>query len=67
MNKYLTNYVFVEDFPGGSVVKNPLAKAGNTSLISATHSSILAWKIPWDTCTCMAEFLCYSPETITTL
>ena len=46
MNKYLTNYVFVEDFPGGSVVKNPLAKAGNTSLISATHSSILAWEIP---------------------
>ena len=34
------------DFPGGSVVKNPLAKAGNTSLISATHSSILAWEIP---------------------
>ena len=33
MNKYLTNHVFVEDFPGGSVVKNPPAKAGNISSI----------------------------------
>ena len=47
-------------FPGGIVVKNPLAGAGDardTGLIlrlgrtlekeMATHSSILAWKIPW--------------------
>ena len=47
-------------FPGGIVVKNPLASAGDardTGLIlrlgrtlekeMATHSSILAWKIPW--------------------
>ena len=45
-------------FPGGSVVKNPPANAGDTSFgylggedslekEMATHSSILAWKIPW--------------------
>ena len=44
-------------FLGGSVVKNPPANAGDTGLIPgledplekelATHSSILAWKIPW--------------------
>ena len=47
-------------FPGGSVVKNPPANAGDirdASLIpgsedslekgTATHSSILAWRIPW--------------------
>jgi len=43
-------------FPGGSMVKNPLAKAGNVGSIPgsgnllgmemATHSSILVWKIP---------------------
>ena len=44
-------------FPGGSVVKNPLANAGDVGWIPgredplekqmATHSSILAWRIPW--------------------
>ena len=43
-------------FPGSSVVKNPPANAGDVGLIpglgrspkgGATHSSILAWKIPW--------------------
>ena len=43
--------------PGGSVVKNPPANAGDSGLIPgsedpvekgmATHSSILAWEIPW--------------------
>ena len=43
-------------FPSGSVVKNPPANAGDVGSISgsgrypkdemATHSSILAWKIP---------------------
>ena len=41
-------------FPGGSVVKNPPADAGqedpsgegNPLKEQATHSSILAWKIP---------------------
>ena len=43
--------------PGGSVVKNPPANAGDVDLIResgrfpgeemATHSSILAWEIPW--------------------
>ena len=42
--------------PGGSVVKNPSANAGNTGLIpgsgispgegNATHSNIFAWEIP---------------------
>ena len=46
-----------KDFPGGSVVKNPPARQ-ETWLRSlswedlleqemATHSSILAWKMPW--------------------
>ena len=44
-------------FLGGSVVKNPPANAGDARLISksgrslekemATHSSVLAWEIPW--------------------
>ena len=48
----------IHGFPGGSVVKNPPANAeaagstpgsGGSSRggILATHSSILAWKIPW--------------------
>ena len=42
---------------GGSAIKNPPANAGDAGLIPgqkdplekgmATHSSILAWKIPW--------------------
>ena len=44
-------------FPGSSVVKNLPANAGDAGLIpgsedpleveTATHSSILAWNIPW--------------------
>ena len=44
-------------FPGGRVVKNLPANAADAGLIPgtgrfpgggmATHSSILAWKIPW--------------------
>ena len=43
-------------FPGSSVVKNLLANAGDPGLIPgsgrspgelATHSSILAWEMPW--------------------
>ena len=43
--------------PGGSLVKNPPANAGDTSLIpdqedsleedTATHSSLLTWQTPW--------------------
>ena len=46
-----------KDFPGGSVVKNPSANAGDLGLIlglgrslekeMATHSSTLTWEIPW--------------------
>ena len=50
-----------QGFPGGSVVKNPPANAGDVVSIlgsershgegngkeKGTHSSILAWKIPW--------------------
>ena len=53
MNKGSTIFHFIHAFPGGSVVKN----IGDTCLIPgygrspggdlATHSSILAWKIPW--------------------
>ena len=52
---------FFMGFPGGSVVKNPLANAGDTGETQvwslgqedplekemATHSNILAWEIPW--------------------
>ena len=44
-------------FPGGSTVKNPPASTGDTGSIAgledalekatATHSSLLAWEIPW--------------------
>ena len=44
-------------FPGGSVVKNPSANAGDTGSVlgqeyplekeMATHSSILSWETPW--------------------
>ena len=44
-------------FPGGSLVKNAPANAGDAGLTpgqedplekeNATHSSILAWRIPW--------------------
>ena len=54
-------YLFVQSFPGGSVVKNPAVNAGDvrdTGFHSwgqedplekemATHSSILAWRILW--------------------
>ena len=36
-----------QDFPGGSVVKNPLGREEPLEEKMATHSSILAWKIPW--------------------
>ena len=45
-----------EGFPGGAMVKNPRAKAGDARDMGsipgweeemATHSTILAWKIPW--------------------
>ena len=49
-----------EGSPGGSVVKNPPANAGDAGDVGstlgqqgpleeemATHSNILAWKIPW--------------------
>ena len=47
-------------FPGGTVVKNPPANAGDAGDVSSipgsgrsleeemtTHSSILAWRVPW--------------------
>ena len=47
--------VLTNGLPGGSVVKNPPAKAGDTfdpwedplEEEMATHSSILVWGIPW--------------------
>ena len=51
---------YVEDFPGSTVVNNPAAGAGGARDVGlvpgrgdavekemATHSSILAWKVPW--------------------
>ena len=52
--------MYIEGFPGGALVKNPPAKAGDTrhegsipvsgrsapEKEMATHSSTLAWKIP---------------------
>ena len=49
--------LFYVGFPGGTVVKNPSANAGDVGSMPglgrspgegmATHSSILAWEIPW--------------------
>ena len=50
-----------QDFPGGSVLRNPPANAGDAGDMGSipgsgkipleeemvTHSSFLAWKIPW--------------------
>ena len=53
----LHNDTISHSFPGGSVVKNPPANAGDVGSIPgqedpleeemATHSSTLAWEIPW--------------------
>ena len=53
----LHNDTISHSFPGGSVVKNPPANAGDVGSIPgqedpleeemATHSSTLAWRIPW--------------------
>ena len=50
-------YVYIRGFPGGSVVKNlpavqetwvrPLGQKDPLEKEMATHSSILAWEIPW--------------------
>ena len=49
-------------FPGGSDCKESACNAGDLDLIPlekgmATHSSILAWKIPWT-----EESMGYSPQ-----
>ena len=51
------NTCFTADFPGGSVVKNPptmqemqvqsLGREDPLEEEMATHSNILAWRIPW--------------------
>ena len=54
---FLHGYYFQLGFPGGAVVKNPPANAGDKRIQSlawedpleeemAAHSSILPWKIP---------------------
>ena len=49
----LLSDIIRDGFPGGSVVENPLASAGDDGLIPglekemATRSIVLAWKIPW--------------------
>ena len=53
-------YTYTWGFPGGTVVENPPVNAGDTGDVGSvpgmgspleeevvTHSSILAWKIPW--------------------
>ena len=54
---HLFVYLQIAGFPGGSVVKNPPDDAGDSDSTpglgrvpgegNATHSSILAWEIPW--------------------
>ena len=56
VNSFLKNSL-IKRIPGGSVVENPPASVGDVSLIlgredtlekkMATHSSVLAWEIPW--------------------
>ena len=55
--QFFVDVIHYLGFPGGSVVKNMPANAGDASLIPgsgkspeeevAIHSSILAWRIPW--------------------
>ena len=54
---FFFNFYFILEYTGGSVVKNPLANAGDVGSIPglgnplekamATYSNILAWRIPW--------------------
>ena len=54
---YITNYPQSLGFPGGSAGKESACNAGDLGSIpglgrplekgTATHSSILAWRIPW--------------------
>ena len=54
---YFRSVIELEDFAGGSAVKNPpamqetlvrsLGQEGPLGEGMATHSSILAWRIPW--------------------
>ena len=58
----------VESFPGGSVVKNLPANAGDANLEDpleremTTHSSILAWRMLW---TEEPDGLCHKESDIT--
>ena len=71
----------MKGFPGGSVVKNPPANAGEVGSVlllglkgwedrlekeTATHSSILAWKIPWTEKPCRLQSM-GSPKSWTLL
>ena len=57
LSLFKTPYPLELGFPGGSVVKNLPINAGDLGLIPglgrspgeemATHSSVLAWEIPW--------------------
>ena len=59
-------------FPGSSAVKSPLVNAGDVGLIpglgrhlekqTATHSSIIAWEIPWTEGSCRAKDLWVAKE-----
>ena len=50
-------YLYLTNWPGDSVVKNPPTNAGDSGSIpgsgkspgegNGTHSSILVWEIPW--------------------
>ena len=61
---YEITHFYKKSFPGGSMVKNPPASAGDTGLMpgpgrspregNGTNSSILAGKTPWN-------LACYSP------
>ena len=60
LSHFKDSYDSVEDFPGALVIKNPHANAEDTEMQvqclgrddpleegTATHSSVLAWRIPW--------------------
>ena len=60
INTFIKCYISIQGFPGGTVVKNLPANAGDTGDWArclggedaleedmATHYSILTWKIPW--------------------
>ena len=73
LQSWVPNHLGLGGFPGGSTVKNPPAmqiwvqSLGREDLLEemATHSSILAWEIPWTEETCGLQSMGSQSQTAT--